>query len=85
MFARSLLFILFTALEADFVSREKRGRVTAVSMLLGSVAGASGQTLGGIVYERINQRLPFLILGVFTMMSFFITLLWVKEPAKREV
>lgn len=85
MFAQSLLFILFPALEADLVSREKRGRVTAVLLLLGSVAGSAGQTLGGIMYEQIDQRFPFLILGAFATISFFITLLWVKEPAKREV
>jgi MFS family permease len=83
MFAQSLLFVLFPALEADLVSREKRGRVTAVLMLLSSVAGAAGQALGGIMYE-VNQRFPFLILGFFATISFFITLLWVKEPAKRE-
>jgi MFS family permease len=85
MFAQSLLFVLFPALEADLVSRDRRGRVTAVLMLLSSLAGATGQTLGGIIYEQINERFPFLILGVFATISFFITLLWVKEPAKREV
>jgi len=85
MFAQSLLFNLFPALEADLVSREKRGRVTAVLMLLGSVAGAAGQALGGIMYEQINQHFPFLVLGVFATMSFFVTLLWIEEPAKREV
>jgi DHA1 family multidrug resistance protein-like MFS transporter len=85
MFAPSLLFILFPALEADLVSREKRGRVTAVLMLLSSVAGAAGQVFGGIMYEQINPRFPFLILGVFATISFFIILLWVKEPSRREV
>jgi len=85
MLTQSLLFILFPALEADLVSRKKRGRVTAVLMLLCSVAGAAGQTLGGIMYEQIDQRFPFLILGVLATISFFITLLWVKEPAKREI
>jgi len=85
MFAQSLLFILFPALEADLVSRRKRGRVIAVLMLLSSVAGAAGQALGGIMYEQVNQRFPFLILGTFATISFFITLLWVKEPAEREV
>jgi len=84
MFAQSLLFILFPALEADLVSREKRGRVTAVLMLLSSVAGAAGQAMGGIAYEQ-NQRFPFLILGAFATISFFITLLWIKEPTTREV
>ena len=84
MFAQSLLFVLFPALEADLVSREKRGRVTAVLMLLSSVAGSAGQALGGIMYEQSNQRFPFLILGVFATLGFFITFLWVREPTKRE-
>jgi len=84
MFAQFLLSILFPAIEADLVSRRKRGRVTAVLMLVSSFAGAAGQALGGIMYEQIDPRFPFQILVAFVTISFFIILLWIKEPAKRE-
>lgn len=68
------------ALEADFIPREKRGRVTAALAFVAAIAGAAGQALCGFEYGAVNQRFPFIVLTVFMVLSFFVVLLKVKEP-----
>ena len=71
-------------LEADYIPREKRGRVIAALAFVASLAGAIGQALAGFEYNVINQRFPFIVLTAFMALSFFVVLLKIKEPKTRE-
>jgi MFS family permease len=73
------------ALEADYIPREKRGRVTAALAFVAALAGAAGQVLGGFEYGSINQRFPFIFLTVFMVLSFLVVLFRIKEPKMREL
>jgi len=73
-----------SALEADYIPREKRGRVTAALAFVASLSGAFGQALGGFEYERINERFPFLVLTVFMILSLIVVFFKIKEPEIRE-
>lgn len=71
-------------LEADFIPREKRGRVTAALSFVALLAGAAGSALGGFEYHLINPRFPFVILTVFMALSFVVVLFRIKEPETPE-
>jgi DHA1 family tetracycline resistance protein-like MFS transporter len=71
-------------MEADFIPREKRGRVIAALAFVASLAGAAGQALGGFEYDAINQRFPFVVLTVFMVLSFLVVLFKIREPHTRE-
>jgi MFS family permease len=71
-------------LEADFIPREKRGRVTAALGFVALLASATGSAVGGFEYYLINPRFPFVVLTVFMVLSFFIVLFRIKEPETPE-
>ena len=72
------------ALEADYIPRAKRGRVTAALAFVASLAGAAGQAVWGYAYVSVGQRFPFLILTVFMILSALVILFRLKEPKIRE-
>jgi MFS family permease len=72
------------ALEADYIPREKRGRVTAALAFVASLAGAVGQAVWGYAYVSVGQRFPFAVLTVFMIISVFVVLFRLKEPRIRE-
>lgn len=84
MLANAVTFNVFSALEADLVPREKRGRVSATLLLLSGIAGAAGQTLTGFTYERIHPRFPLILLTALIFVSFILVIFLVKEPTERE-
>jgi MFS family permease len=71
-------------LEADFIPREKRGRVTAALSFVALLASAIGSAVGGFEYYLINPRFPFIVLTVFMALSFIVVLLRIKEPKTPE-
>ncbi|MGQ9565544.1 MAG: MFS transporter [Candidatus Bathyarchaeales archaeon] len=73
-----------SALEADYIPREKRGRVTAALAFVASLSGAFGQILGGFEYETVDPRFPFIALTVFMILSFTVVFFKIKEPETRE-
>jgi DHA1 family multidrug resistance protein-like MFS transporter len=72
------------ALEADFIPREKRGRVTAALAFVASLAAAAGQALSGFEYNAISPQFPFIMLTVFMVLSFVVVFFRIKEPKTRE-
>jgi MFS family permease len=72
------------ALEADYIPRAKRGRVTAALAFVASLAGAVGQAVWGYVYGSMGQRFPFALLTVFMVLSALVILFRLKEPRIRE-
>lgn len=73
------------ALEADYIPREKRGRVTAALAFVAALAGAAGQVLAGFEYNSLSPQLPFVVLTVFMFLSFCVVLFKIKEPKMREL
>ena len=85
MLANAAMFNVFPALEADLVPREKRGRVSAILLLLSGIAGAVGQALAGFAYERIHPRFPFILLTALIFADFILIIFLVREPTEREL
>lgn len=84
-FATASIGIAFSALEADLVPKEKRGRVLASLAILSSLTGAVAQALSGFEYEQIDPRFPFVKLTILMAACFFIVYFFIKEPLKREL
>ena len=86
MFAvgNSLIYPAYSALMADMIPREKRGRVMGTIGTLNVLATVPASTLAGILYG-LNPAWPFgftVILGITVCL---IILLLVKEPKLREM
>ena len=84
MLANVVFFNVFPTLEADLVPREKRGRMSAILFLLSGIAGAAGQVLAGLTYERVHPRFPFILSSTLIAVSFFLVVFLVREPTVRE-
>ena len=80
----SLIGPAYSALQADMIPREKRGRIMGTIGTLNLIATIPAAALGGYLYE-IDPASPF-ILAIFLgiTVSLIITL-GVKEPSKKEV
>jgi MFS family permease len=85
MLANAIMFNVFPVLEADLVPREKRGRVSATLLLLSGIAGATGQALAGLAYERIHPRFPFILLTALIFTGLIVIILLIREPTEREL
>jgi DHA1 family tetracycline resistance protein-like MFS transporter len=85
MISNAAFFTSLSALEADLVPREKRGRILAVLGLVASFSAASGQAFTGFAYENIQPRFPFFTATAILMVTIGIVYLLVKEPKKREL
>ena len=83
-----LMQILFysaaSALNADLVPKEHRGKVAGSSSFFRLIAMSAGQLIGGVLYESISHQTPFLLQLVFIVPPFLLTLLFVKEPEEKE-
>jgi MFS family permease len=78
-----LMFSSYSALTADLVPKDQRGKVVGFTQFFGYIAMAVGILAGGILFTT-NHQFPFLILLAFLIPQFVVTLLMVHEPEKRE-
>jgi MFS family permease len=79
-----LLFLAaITALSADLVSREYRGKVNGFINFMSYVFMGSGMLLGNYLYIAFIPQLPFYTAMAITIPVFIILLFLVREPAKR--
>lgn len=74
----------FSALQADLTPKAQRGKVNGFTNFANYILMAFGNLTGGVLYEHISPRLPFLLAIVLILPSFVLTLALVKEPAERE-
>jgi len=85
------------ALFVDYSPREHRGRIGALTAVIGStqsfnvqmarggaVIGAAGNMVGGVLYGGVSYASPFLLMAGIMGSAALIGLLQVKEPKKRE-
>ena len=73
-----------SALNADLVPQEHRGKVVGSSRFFTLVAASLGQLTGGFMYDNVSHSMPFLIQVVFILPSLLLTLFLIKEPKKKE-
>jgi len=74
-----------SALFADLIPKENRGKVSGSMRFFTLVVGAFGNLVGGIMYDDISHTLPFLSQIVFITPALLLTLLFIKEPKKDEI
>ena len=82
--AQILLMVGFSALQADLVPKEQRGKIIGSSNFVNYIIMALGTLAGGFIYEHVSPQLPFLIPVVFVVPEILIILFLVHEPEKRE-
>jgi len=85
MVSNAAFFTSISALEADIVPREKRGRTSAVLGLVASFSAASGQTFAGFTYENVDPRFPFFVTVAVLLAALTIAVLLIREPERREL
>jgi MFS family permease len=81
----------------DYSPQFHRGRITAISRVLGAtqrfsfrmrgqgtVIGALGNVIGGYLYNNVSYRLPFQIMSGMIALTAFITGIFVKEAKEPE-
>jgi len=74
----------FSALQADLIPKEQRGKVNGFTNFANFILMAIGSAAGGILYEHVSPQLPFLLTIALVVPSFVLTLIMVHEPEKRE-
>ena len=73
-----------SALQADIVPKEKRGRIFGSIGSLYILVAALGSLIGGFLYEGIDPAFPFLLCIPLDIIALLIVLFKVEEPEKRE-
>jgi len=87
MFALALgiLGVAVSALQADLIPRELRGRtMAAISLLTSFLAIVPGNIYGGYTYQYLSKTTPFITLLILNIISLTIIILKVKEPKIKE-
>jgi DHA1 family multidrug resistance protein-like MFS transporter len=75
----------YPALMADFVARDKRGKIIGSTSFFFNILGSLGQFSGGFMYSFVSPALPFLLSAALFVPCLFLTLFKVHEPTSREV
>ena len=74
-----------SALFADLIPKENRGKVSGSMRFFTLVASAFGNLVGGFMYDDVSHTLPFLSQIVFITPVLLLTLIFIKEPKKDEI
>lgn len=79
-----MMFSSYSALMADLVPKEQRGKVTGFSQFFNYITMAIGVLLGGIIFDTVSHQLPFFLVLAFLIPQFLVTFFMVHEPKQRE-
>jgi len=71
----------WSALQADLVPKEQRGRVFSLLNILSAIPGSIGSIVGGYLFD-LNPALPFYAFLPFNIIAFLILYLYIEEPRK---
>ncbi len=74
----------FGALQTDLTPKEQRGKVGGFINFANYIVMALGSLLGGYLYEYVAPQAPFMLAIATVLPSSLLTLIFVKEPEKRE-
>ncbi len=72
----------YNSLEADLVPKEKRGRVYAAFSVAWSAFSIPASLIGGVIYERIDPQLSFILAAVVVVLCFVTTAKFIHIPNK---
>jgi DHA1 family multidrug resistance protein-like MFS transporter len=75
----------YPALMADFVARDKRGKIIGSTSFFFNILSSLGQLSGGFMYEYLSPALPFLLSATLFIPCLILTVFKVHEPTCREV
>jgi MFS family permease len=75
----------YPALMADFVARDKRGKIIGSTNFFSNILSSLGQLSGGFMYQYLFPALPFLFSAILFIPCLLLTLFKVKEPSKKEM
>ena len=78
----SIMFMTASALWADIIPQEFRGRIIGTKAFMEIIAASIGLVTGGFIYDYISHRLPLQIVITSCGVLFFAFLFYVKEPEK---
>jgi MFS family permease len=81
---RGLVMPAYSALQADIIPRDKRGRIMGTIGTLNVLAMVPASALGGVLYE-VNPAWPFILAAAFGVSVGLVILFAVKEPTKKEI
>jgi len=74
-----------SALTADLVPREHRGKVNGSRGFFATLALSMGMFTGGWLYDNVGHQVPFLIQFAFIIPPFLLIYLYIKEPKEEDV
>jgi len=69
-----------SALSAELVPREHRGKVNGSRGFFAMIAAALGQLTGGWLYDNVSHQMPFLIELLLIIPPIVMAWLWLKTP-----
>ncbi len=73
-----------SALWADLIPADKRGRVNGSKSFFSLIAVAGGNIMGGLIYDYISHTLPIYLFMAVCIPCFLLTWLYLKDPEKLE-
>jgi len=73
----------YSSLEADLVPQERRGRVYAAFSVAWTGFSIPASLMGGIVYEKIDPQLSFVLAAVVVILCFATTAKFIHMPNKQ--
>jgi MFS family permease len=73
-----------SALWADLIPKDKRGRIMGSKAFFSLLAVAGGNILGGLIYDYVSHTLPLYLFMAVCIPCFLLTWLYIKEPEKLE-
>ena len=73
----------YSAIEADLVPKELRGKEAGSSSCITYAFMAIGGLAGGLLYESVSPSVPFLVAFGLALVSTLLQTLYVREPKKR--
>lgn len=75
----------YPALMADFVAREKRGKIIGSTNFFSNILSSLGQLSGGFMYQYLFPELPFLFSATLFVPCLVLTFFRVQEPLSKEM
>jgi MFS family permease len=70
----------YSSLEADLVPKERRGRVFAAFSVAWSAFSIPASLVGGVIYEKIDPQLSFILAAVVVILCFITTAKFIHTP-----
>jgi DHA1 family multidrug resistance protein-like MFS transporter len=74
-----------SALTADLVPKEHRGKINGSLGFWSLLTGSLGALMGGWMYDNVNHQLPFWLQYFFIIPILIMAILYVKEPVKQNL